>query len=573
MKKYEFPPMLGPCEEVQHGTAEWVLRLGARIRYQFESIDRNGVSPVLRSLRMALEASPAPWTVWPANEPCKTVDGFVELTCGVEFDQIRALVEGYLQDHELGRMLQTAKAKTDGERITERMRSDLHDGVIQSKPDQGNSSTYLLRRLSRTSPETLAAYERGEFPSVRAAARAAGVVKDHSPVDKWKAAWGRLSDADKVEAAEWLQTEHGEKPDKNNVSISPVIGEPAAKNETYELFKLAHDVDHNAKLFADTLVVFIRDRTWETGWMDELHGKMTAPTLTKFITASLPDGMGSSVPFIYGVLTGPVQHYDGARMALDLLEQQLAVEMQIPAKAQFEREMTRSAVTDPRTTIPAIDYTGLHDEPGSKGWIVAHRSMMLSCLSDIKNNQETGKTIYSQIEEHGGWRHLANLKGKPFRSFDEFCENPNGLGMPRPQLEERLQHQGKQTTDRLAAEFSNQVQQEVSRHIDEYLMPHYKEKLERADLLSKVGKPFTHDQWRKILRGAFPECINAEWRTEQWNLLKEKEVLMRPEEKDKPFTSGLPTSLADLLARKKTNKRHAKAAPPKPRVSDVRALK
>jgi hypothetical protein len=43
--------------------------------------------------------------------------------------------------------------------------------------DGRNSAAYLLRRLARDHEDILARYERGEFPSVKAAAREAGIVK------------------------------------------------------------------------------------------------------------------------------------------------------------------------------------------------------------------------------------------------------------------------------------------------------------------------------------------------------------------------------------------------------------
>ena len=48
----------------------------------------------------------------------------------------------------------------------------------------GNSSAYLLRKIQRANrPDILARYEAGEFPSVRAAAREAGLVKEPSPFE------------------------------------------------------------------------------------------------------------------------------------------------------------------------------------------------------------------------------------------------------------------------------------------------------------------------------------------------------------------------------------------------------
>jgi hypothetical protein len=54
---------------------------------------------------------------------------------------------------------------------------------------QGTSSDYLLRRLARRAPDTLAAYERGEFPSARAAALHAGILKVPTALDLLYRAW------------------------------------------------------------------------------------------------------------------------------------------------------------------------------------------------------------------------------------------------------------------------------------------------------------------------------------------------------------------------------------------------
>jgi hypothetical protein len=45
----------------------------------------------------------------------------------------------------------------------------------------GNSSDYLAARLERDSPETLAAFHRGEHKSVKAAARAAKIIPPKLP--------------------------------------------------------------------------------------------------------------------------------------------------------------------------------------------------------------------------------------------------------------------------------------------------------------------------------------------------------------------------------------------------------
>jgi len=55
---------------------------------------------------------------------------------------------------------------------------------------------YLLPRLKRDAPEIFAALERGEYRSARAAAKAAGIVRDSTPLEVLSAAWRKVSEAD-----------------------------------------------------------------------------------------------------------------------------------------------------------------------------------------------------------------------------------------------------------------------------------------------------------------------------------------------------------------------------------------
>ena len=47
--------------------------------------------------------------------------------------------------------------------------------------DRGNRSTYLTRRIARDHPKILEQMKAGKFKSVRAAAKAAGIVKEPTP--------------------------------------------------------------------------------------------------------------------------------------------------------------------------------------------------------------------------------------------------------------------------------------------------------------------------------------------------------------------------------------------------------
>jgi hypothetical protein len=106
----------------------------------------------------------------------------------------------------------------------------------------------------------------------------------------------------------------------------------------------------------------------------------------------------------------------------------------------------------------------------------------------------------------------------------------------------------------LDRQFEGRVHAEVAKRVNETILPFYKERMEKAELLAKAGKPFTNAQFRLILAALHPDS-NADIRKDAFILVKSKEILLRPEEKDRPFTSDLPATVADLLARRRTKAR------------------
>ena len=74
--------------------------------------------------------------------------------------------------------------------------------------ERGTSASYLVRRLKRDAPEIAAALARGEYPSARAAAIAAGIVRVPTALGTLRRAWAKASD-DEREAfkAECLEEE------------------------------------------------------------------------------------------------------------------------------------------------------------------------------------------------------------------------------------------------------------------------------------------------------------------------------------------------------------------------------
>ena len=141
---------------------------------------------------------------------CNSFREFVEkewrIGWGVYQSIMKGLTEiGYqdackLQDAErLGRMLQAREAEASGA-LGERGRPKKEEekGDTVTFIGRGNSTDYLLRRLLRDAPEFVARYEKGEFPSVRQAAIAAGIVKVQTPEEKAVKAFRKAKDQQQV---------------------------------------------------------------------------------------------------------------------------------------------------------------------------------------------------------------------------------------------------------------------------------------------------------------------------------------------------------------------------------------
>lgn len=94
--------------------------------------------------------------------------------------------------HSWSRLLDMVR-ELAGESFDRQMEIDLAKAQVEHRPSgahhkhlkvkPGETSAYFLRRLARDDKykEILKAYERGEFKSVRAAALAAGIIKEPTP--------------------------------------------------------------------------------------------------------------------------------------------------------------------------------------------------------------------------------------------------------------------------------------------------------------------------------------------------------------------------------------------------------
>jgi hypothetical protein len=86
-----------------------------------------------------------------------------------------------------------------GDHTTEEGKATLLYKVAQ----YGTSQEYLIRRLKRDAPDIAEALGRGEYPSARAAAKAAGIIKTLSPFDLLKREWEKASEDERRRFDEW----------------------------------------------------------------------------------------------------------------------------------------------------------------------------------------------------------------------------------------------------------------------------------------------------------------------------------------------------------------------------------
>src|SRR5882724_2033476 len=99
------------------------------------------------------------------------------------------------------------RAMTLEEKVDEIKTLQTHGGDRKSEDFQsndsnleirGNASRYQIARLKRDHPTIAEALARGEYPSVRAAAQAAGLVRQPPPLEDLHRIWRKVSPEDRA---------------------------------------------------------------------------------------------------------------------------------------------------------------------------------------------------------------------------------------------------------------------------------------------------------------------------------------------------------------------------------------
>lgn len=190
---YQFEPMLGPAEDFPAGSVEWAKRISNRLQTGTRFISRHTAQHIGATLNQIWEASPSPWEVWPEGKPFGTPDDYFLAVTGIQWPALVNMLYEFVPPTELNATLARAQKEHRGQGTrTDQLPYNIRKSS-DGGGDGGTSAAYLLRRLAREHADVLDAYERGEFSSVRAAAKAAGIVKDPTPLRLLQKAWAKAS--------------------------------------------------------------------------------------------------------------------------------------------------------------------------------------------------------------------------------------------------------------------------------------------------------------------------------------------------------------------------------------------
>lgn len=197
-ERHRYPPMLGPLEAVPAGTPAWAERLGLRILHAIEHTGEFGVDKLMPWVTLALDADPQPWSIWPEDRPCLTPDRYFQYAAGTDCESIAKLVAAYYgENHSLVRRLRRSNAEGEAIIAEENKQAGINLRSDTTKVND-RGANYLLRRLARDRPDILAAYERGEYATPTAAARAAGIKVGPTPLEALHRAWRKATPDDRA---------------------------------------------------------------------------------------------------------------------------------------------------------------------------------------------------------------------------------------------------------------------------------------------------------------------------------------------------------------------------------------
>jgi hypothetical protein len=212
------------------GSREWAIAVVRNIRYAVSQMDSDAESAG-RWLKLAKEKG-APKALGYVSfelllaKECQlnseVADALIQSKSGRTVGeaildvQARAKEAVPLKEHGRPKRNSDIKISNDGDvaktqatalmEETEILRDQMPDGDPATETKVGvptfngkRNADYLTARIARDHPEILERMKQGQFKSVRAAAKEAGIVKDPTPLQLLWRAWNKASDDDRRE--------------------------------------------------------------------------------------------------------------------------------------------------------------------------------------------------------------------------------------------------------------------------------------------------------------------------------------------------------------------------------------
>ena len=117
-------------------------------------------------------------------------------------ERLRGHAVSFEEAQRFGREMQAGEARENP--VGHRGRPTRENKPSFRRFNYGETASYLLARLAKHHPQILDAFERGEYPSARAAAIAAGIIKPPTPYDVLCRAWKKASEDQRQRFKLWI---------------------------------------------------------------------------------------------------------------------------------------------------------------------------------------------------------------------------------------------------------------------------------------------------------------------------------------------------------------------------------
>jgi hypothetical protein len=209
------------------------------------------------------------------------------------------------------------------------------------------------------------------------------------------------------------------------------------------------------------------------------------------------------------------------------------------------REILRLEFRVPRSGKPAKPKTdpGLTNTPEMEKALAAYDAFKASGVEPTQQQVEDRAKVSSTVVRRAFERRKTEA---------ELAKQEPDLASLSASAKAKVEAAVRKIQKRMDAEYSMRLQHGIHAYVIENVLPSYSEKLALADRIIAVNKrPFTIEEYRKLLAALHPDNTNHEQRTAAFVLFKQRELLLRPPEKDKPLSGDLPKTIEELLARRK----------------------